>query len=51
MTLLAVNFALLSYCVVIRWELRRARQMQLRLGDRIFAAHEVLARRAERKEP
>lgn len=38
-----------AYAALTRWQLRQARRFQLRLADRIFAAHEVLAKAAERK--
>ena len=47
--MLTLTFAMLTYIVVLRWELRDARRWQMRLAERIFAAHEVLGRRAEKR--
>lgn len=47
--MLTLTLAMLTYIVLLRWQLREARRWQMRLAERIYAAHEVLGRRAERK--
>lgn len=47
--MLTLITALVTLAYVQRWELRESRRMQMRLAERIFLAHEVLANRAEKR--